>query len=247
MSLRYIPDSTKVSPFEMVIRSLEKFNKDQYKEEKKRKESIANIMLMKRLFNLIGLPGSFIGGYLDTFSIEEEKPKKVIDNLFTSLYDDFFSNGKFQKERFDEEMKNLYNIVSARYSEINSEDIFDTLVNNNEVDMDSFENKILSTDLESFRAEQGKRLDELKLLSMMLISADGKDLAKMKAKFNKSQIVSRLTDNKEFANMRAIYQESIKVEKNIKETLKQEKKHSEEVFHKVKIQTKIKNQSYKTP
>lgn len=220
MSLRYIPDSTKVSPFEMVIRSLKRFDKDRAKEEKKRKESYAYIMLMQKIFNLLGVENAFIGMYMDGFLIEDSKPKNIIAKLNKSLFEEFFAKG-FDKPAFQAEFSTLLNKVSAKYNIANKNDLVIKIIKTNEAkSVDLFKNAVISNTPEEYVVQQKQRLEELKLANMILVSASPDELRVMQKDLKDSTLFNMMTANEDFNKMRNIYQSDLQNELKQQELVK---------------------------
>lgn len=216
MTLRFIPDPTKVSPFEMVVRNFKEMEKRKQKEEKKRKESLAHVILMQKVFNMLGVSQAFMGTAMNGYIIDEIFPKGMISNIKKSLLKEFFEDG-FNKNEFNSTMSNLFNEISLKYNENDKIELATKIIK--KISMDDV-NQILNKSTivnQDINIEEAKnKLKEMKLATMIIISANDDELSKLKSNLKGNELFESIYNSEEIKSMRATYSENSLLENKTK-------------------------------
>ena len=224
MTLRFIPDPTKVSPFEMVVRNFKEMEKRKQKEEKKRKESLAHVILMQKVFNMLGVSQAFMGTAMNGYIIDEIFPKGIFSNIKKSLLKEFFEDG-FNKPEFNQTMGNLFNEISAKYNETDKIELATKIIKKFSMeDVNQILNKSTLVNQDVNIEEAKNKLKEMKLATMIMISANDEELSKLKDNLKGNELFDSIYNSEEIKSMRSTYLDDVKLENKSKNENKKKMK-----------------------
>lgn len=216
MTLRFIPDPTKVSPFEMVVRNFKEMEKRKQKDEKKRRESLAHVILMQKVFNMLGVSQAFMGTAMNGYIIDEIFPKGIITNIKKSLLKEFFEDG-FNKPEFNKTMENLFNEISTKYNEKDKVELATKIIKKFSMeDVNQILNKSTLVNQDVNIEDAKNKLKEMKLATMIMISANDDELSKLKTNLKGNALFDSIYNSEEIKSMRETYLEDEKLENKSK-------------------------------
>lgn len=226
MSLRFIPNTTKLSPLKMFARAAEEKEKEYYRNLEKKRQSVEHLMFLRRTLYCLFTDESFLGRYLEQFEIENKKIMADIEKSQMKLLDRYLKDGQFDRIRFDADLDNLLKKFSNKYKEDEPTNIVLKIIENNEMLNKELKKPDIVDTLENFEAKKKERSLELAFLTMYLASASDKEHDKiLKAKPN-SELLLTIKAQQNYKDLRDAYRNSfIKENKNdLKTTLNIKKK-----------------------
>lgn len=226
MSLRFIPNTTKLSPLKMFARAAEEQEKKHYHNIQKKRQSVEHLMFLRRTIYCLFADESFLGRYFEQFEIENKKIMADLEKSQMLLLDRYLKNGEFDRARFDSDLDNLLKKFSNKYKEDEPTNIVLKIIENNEMLNQELKNPDVMDSIEKFEAKKKERSLELSFLTMYLAAASDKEHDTiMKAKPN-SELLLTIKGQQYYKDLRAAYRESfVKENKNeLKDVVNKKKK-----------------------
>lgn len=215
MSLRFIPNTTKLSPLKMFARAAEEKEKEYYRNLQKKRQSVEHLMFLRRTLYCLFTDESFLGRYLEQFEIENKKIMADLEKSQMILLDRYLKDGQFDRIKFDSDLDNLLKKFSNKYKEDEPTNIVLKIIENNEMLNKELKNPDVMDTLEKFESKKKERSLELSFLTMYLAAASDKEHEKiMKAKPN-SELLLTIKGQQHYKDLRESYRNSfIKENKN---------------------------------
>lgn len=208
MSLRFIPNTTKLSPLRMFERAAEEKEKAYYRNLQKKRQSVEHLMFLRRTLYCLFTDESFLGRYLEQFEIENKKIMADLEKSQLMLLDRYLRDGLFDRIKFDADLDGLLKKLSNKYKEDEPTNIVLKILDNNEIVNKELKNPDIVDTLENFEIKKKERNLELAFLTMYLASASDKEHEKiMKAKPN-SELLMTIKGQKQYKDLRDAYRNS---------------------------------------
>lgn len=226
MSLRFIPNTTKLSPLKMFARAAEEKEKEHYRNIQKKRQSVEHLMFLRRTLYCLFTDESFLGRYFEQFEIENKKILADLEKSQMVLLDRYFKNGEFDRIKFDADLDLLLKKFSTKYKEDEPTNVVLRMIENNEMLNQELKTPDVVNSLEKFEAKKKERSLELSFLTMYLAAASDKEHEKiMKAKPN-SELLMTIKGQQQYKDLRAAYRNSfIQENKNeLKDVINKKKK-----------------------
>lgn len=212
MSLRFIPNTTKLSPIKMFALAAEEKEKEYYKNLQKKRQSVETLMYLRRTLYCLFSDDTFLGRYLEQFEVENKKIMADLERSQIYLLDRYLKDGQFDRIKFDSDLDNLLKKFSNKYQEEEPTNIVLKIIENNEMLNNELKHPDVVNTLEQFEVKKKERNLELSFLTMYLAAASDKEHEKiMKAKPN-SELLSTIKSQQSYKDLRAAYRNSFIIE-----------------------------------
>lgn len=212
MSLRFIPDSTKISPLKMFLNYAERKEKKELKIREKKLLSFEYFLYTRGMLNnLFGFQGQFLNSILNEFNIEEKNSKQILKELLSNFEEKYFKSGKLDIAMFERNYSFNLKEISEKFKTTDEHIIADIIVSRNEYkevlqkeDSNNFES------LQEFKKSLEERKKEMEFLTMYLAKTNKEDYSRFIDKNESSQLVNDIAARSLFVKMRNEYQEELK-------------------------------------
>lgn len=217
MSLRFIPNNTKLSPIQMLLKAAtDEEHRNLLKREKKMR-SFEYIYNLRRTMGMLISDSFVLNEFFAQYLIENREIKKQIEKEQKALLKEYFSNNEFNRVKFEQDYKSILSNLASRLNETEPSMIAIKLIDRNELKNGELQNPDVYTNINEFKQRYLERNEEIKFLTMYLATASDKELKTIKEHRPNSEIVEHLRTREEFVKIRSAYhQEFDKAIKNDK-------------------------------
>lgn len=209
MSLRFIPNTTKLSPFKMFARHAEEKEKDHYRQIQKKRQSVEYLMFLRRTLYCMFADDTLLGKYFEQFEIENKKIMADIEKAQQVALDRYIIDGKLDRNKFDSDLSNLLKIYSHKYKEEDPTNIALKIIDNNEMLNNELKKPDIYDNLELFEKKKKERLLELSFLTMYLASASDKEHNTIMNAKPQSELLTTIKNQQSYKDLRDAYRNSL--------------------------------------
>lgn len=212
MSLRFIPNTTKLSPLKMFALAAETKEKEYYKNLQKKRQSVEALMYLRRTLYCLFGDDTFLGRYFEQFEVENKKIMEDLERSQIYLLDRYLKDGRFDRVKFDSDLDNLLKKFSNKYKEDEPTNIVLKIIENNEMLNKELKNPDIVNTLEQFELKKKERNLELSFLTMYLAAASDKEHDKIIKLKPNSELLSTIKNQQSYKELRNAYRNSFIIE-----------------------------------
>jgi len=209
MSLRYIPNNTKLNPLQMFL----KFAKEQedvaHRKMIKKRQSVEYFMLMRKALGYFFTDNLFLASYLEQFELENKKIKKNLEKVQADTLKKYFENNSFNKDRFEQDFQNILSSLSVRFNESEPLSLAVRIIEKNEIVTGELIKPDVCVNLDEYKTRFKERQEEMQYLFMYLAKASDKELSQIKTLKPNSELVQSVTDSDLYIKIRQSYQQQL--------------------------------------
>lgn len=220
MSLRYIPNNTKLSPIQMLLKSARDEEHRNLLKRDKKMRSFEYIYNLRRTMGMLISDSFILNEFFAQYLIENREIKKQIEKEQKAMLREYFSNNEFNRVKFEQDFTTILSNLSSRLNETEPSIIAIKLIDRNELRNGELKNPDVYNDLAEYKQRHLERNEEIKFLTMYLATASDKELKIIKENRPNSEIVEHLKNRDDFIKLRAAYHQefdkAVKNDRNIK-------------------------------
>lgn len=213
MSLRFIPDESKLSPLKMFLKYAEDKEKQRFIARRKKLLSLEYFLYVRgTIRDMFGFQELFINSMLDEFNIKEKEPKEVLNEIFSNMDSKYLINGKLNFNLFNNDYNERFDFLANKYEEKNEVLLVQEVINNNDYEVKDiivFKNNKELNNISEYKFNLANRIIEMEFLTMYLAKTNDKNLKDILDKNEDSQILNDIINKELFINIRKEYQEKI--------------------------------------
>lgn len=205
MSLRYIPNITKLSPLQMFLKSAKDEENKHHRKMDKKLRSLEYIMYMKQALGYFFTDNTVLNNYLEQFEIENKKIKKNLEKLKEDNFNRYFVNDQFNKVRFEQDFENILNRLVQRFEETAPLQIAVKIIDKHEILNGELVTPDICENVNEYRERLKERQEEMQYLFMYLAKASTSELKEITTKRPNSELVQTIMEQDIYRQIRNSY------------------------------------------
>lgn len=205
MSLRFIENTTKLSPIQMFIKSARDAEHRHYLKQEKKLRSLEYLYALRRVMGCLFTDSLTLNDFFEQFVIQSKNIKKQIEEEQMNLLKMYFENNQFNKEKFEQNYTALLTSLAQRFNEDEPSNIALKIIDKNELRNGELIQPDVSINIAEYKQRHQERSDELKFLTMYLATASDKELKLINKQRPNSELVDFIKNREDFIKLKSSY------------------------------------------
>ncbi len=209
MTLRYIPNSTKLSPIQMFLKAARDDDRRFYLKREKKLRSFEYLYALRRAMGALFPDNILINDFFEQFAIQNKNIKKQLEKEQLAILNNYFENNNFNKIKFEQDFITLTNRLSEKFNESDPTMLAIKIIDKNELRNGELVQPDICQDIGEFKQRYLDRNDELKYLTMYLATASVSDIKNLNQQKPNSELLEIIQGKEEFIKLRQSYHQGM--------------------------------------